>query len=94
MVEPAEFPFNPNPAELTTIEHWGRRENRKLGKAEGRATESWPAGEVSGANESKNTEDHLFMINLNSAFDQNLDRINKIHRIGLDELQTLGSIPS
>ena len=27
---------------LTTIEHLGRCENRKLGKAEGRATESWP----------------------------------------------------
>ena len=25
-----------------TIERRGRRENRKLGKAEGRATESWP----------------------------------------------------
>jgi hypothetical protein len=29
-------------ADLTTIEHRGRCENRKLGKAEGRATESWP----------------------------------------------------
>ena len=28
--------------DLTTIEHLGRCENRKLGKAEGRATESWP----------------------------------------------------
>jgi glycosyltransferase involved in cell wall biosynthesis len=29
-------------SDLTTIEHWGGRENRKLWKAEGRATESWP----------------------------------------------------
>ena len=35
--------------DLTTIEHQGERENRKLGKAEGRATESWPQrGEASG----------------------------------------------
>jgi len=34
----------------TTIEHRGRRENRKLGKAEGRATESWlQRGAASGA---------------------------------------------
>lgn len=31
-----------NEANLTTIERLGGRENRKLGKAEGRATESWP----------------------------------------------------
>ena len=30
--------------DLTTIEHGGRCENRKLGKAEGRATDSWPQG--------------------------------------------------
>jgi len=29
-------------SDLTTIERQGGRENRKLGKAEGRATESWP----------------------------------------------------
>ena len=36
--------------ELTTIERQGGRENRKLGKAEGRATESWPQrGAASGS---------------------------------------------
>ena len=35
---------------LTTIERQGGRENRKLGKAEGRATESWPQrGAASGS---------------------------------------------